>query len=51
MNEVNRMSELTDKLEYIFNWLVSLDPDFVDCYNPGLTRQQINEIIKKFPRD
>lgn len=43
------MSEVTDELEYIFDWLVSLNPDYLDGYNPGLTRQKIDEIIKELP--
>lgn len=43
------MSTLTNKLNYILAWLESLNPDFVDCYNPGLSWQQIDEIIKEFP--
>jgi cell wall assembly regulator SMI1 len=43
------MSELTDELEYIFDWLVSLNPDYLDGYNSGLTRQKIDEIIKELP--
>ncbi|MCC5606485.1 hypothetical protein LC612_06695 [Nostoc sp. CHAB 5834] len=40
------MSEFTDELQYILNWLEPTDHDFFDCYNPGLTRQQIDEITK-----
>ncbi|WP_375503286.1 SMI1/KNR4 family protein [uncultured Nostoc sp.] len=43
------MSELTDELQYILNWLKSTNHDFFDCYNPGLTRQQIDEITKDLP--
>jgi hypothetical protein len=43
------MSKLTDKLEYIWSWLESTNLDFFDCYNPGLTRQQIDEIVKDLP--
>ncbi|MEH2166771.1 MAG: hypothetical protein V7K41_08890 [Nostoc sp.] len=43
------MFELSDGLEYIFDWLVSLNPDYLDGYNPGLTRQKIDEIIKELP--
>ncbi|MEH2403373.1 SMI1/KNR4 family protein [Nostoc sp.] len=43
------MSELTDELQYIWSWLESLNSDFMDCYNPGLNRQQIDEIIKDLP--
>lgn len=32
------MSELTDELQYILNWLESSNFGFFDCYNPGLTR-------------
>lgn len=39
------MPELTDKLEYIFDWFKSTNLEFVDCYNPGLTYQKINEIV------
>jgi SMI1 / KNR4 family (SUKH-1) len=49
LNKVGRVSQLTDELEYIFDGLVSLDPDFVYCYNPGLSRQKIDEIIKDLP--
>ncbi|MEH2435149.1 MAG: SMI1/KNR4 family protein [Nostoc sp.] len=43
------MSKLTDELQYILNWLKSTNHDFFDCYNPGLTRQQIDEITKDLP--
>lgn len=43
------MSELTDELEYIFDWLKSTNLEMVDCYNPGLTRQQIDKIVKDLP--
>ncbi|MEA5619587.1 SMI1/KNR4 family protein [Cronbergia sp. UHCC 0137] len=43
------MSILTDELGYIWDWLKALDFDFVDCYNPGLSRQQIDEIVKDLP--
>ncbi|MEH2251747.1 SMI1/KNR4 family protein [Nostoc sp.] len=43
------MSELTDELQYILNWLESSNLEFFDCYNPGLTRQQIDEITKDLP--
>ncbi|QFS48907.1 hypothetical protein GXM_06401 [Nostoc sphaeroides CCNUC1] len=33
------MSEFTDELQYILNWLESSNLDLFDCYNPGLTRQ------------
>ncbi|MEH2001457.1 MAG: SMI1/KNR4 family protein [Nostoc sp.] len=43
------MSELTDELQYILNWLKSTNHDFFDSYNPGLTRQQIDDITKDLP--
>ncbi|MHC0068220.1 hypothetical protein ACWATR_36045 [Nostoc sp. UIC 10890] len=43
------MSELTDGLEYILDWLESTNLEFFDCYNPGLTRQQIEKIVKDLP--
>ncbi|MEH2073702.1 MAG: hypothetical protein V7K57_04825 [Nostoc sp.] len=43
------MSELTDELQYIWSWLKSLNSDFIDCYNPGLNRQQFDKIIKDLP--
>jgi cell wall assembly regulator SMI1 len=43
------MSELKDELEYILDWLESLNPEMADCYNPGVSRQQIDEIIKDLP--
>ncbi|MEH2372257.1 SMI1/KNR4 family protein [Nostoc sp.] len=43
------MSELMDELQYILNWLKSTNVEFFDCYNPGLTRQQIDEITKDLP--
>ncbi len=43
------MSELLDELEYILDWLQSSNLEFFDCYNPGLTRQQIDEITKDLP--
>ncbi|MEH2146307.1 hypothetical protein [Nostoc sp.] len=42
------MSELTDELDYIWGWLQSTNLD-VDCYNPGLTHQQIDQIVKDLP--
>jgi cell wall assembly regulator SMI1 len=43
------MSTLTKKLECIWSWLESTNLEFFDCYNPGLTRQQVDRIIKDFP--
>ncbi|MBD2511700.1 SMI1/KNR4 family protein [Nostoc sp. ATCC 53789] len=43
------MSELTDGLEYILDWLESTNLELFDCYNPGLTRQQIDKIVKDLP--
>jgi hypothetical protein len=43
------MFQLTKELQYISDWLEYLDPNFVDCYNSGLSRQQIDEIIKDLP--
>ncbi|MEH1791730.1 SMI1/KNR4 family protein [Nostoc sp.] len=43
------MSELTDELDYIWGWLQSTSLEFVDCYNQGLTRQQVDEIVKVMP--
>ena len=43
------MSELTDELEYIMDWLKSTNLEFVDCYNPGLNRQQIDTLTEDFP--
>jgi cell wall assembly regulator SMI1 len=47
--EVAKMSELTDKLEYILSWLKSKNLEFSDCYNPGLTKENIDKIMKDFP--
>ncbi|MEH2263124.1 SMI1/KNR4 family protein [Nostoc sp.] len=43
------MSELTDELDYIWGWVQSTSLEFVDCYNQGLTRQQVDEIVKVMP--
>jgi SMI1 / KNR4 family (SUKH-1) len=43
------MSKLTDELEYIFDWLKSTNLEMAECYNPGLTRQQIDKIVKDLP--
>ncbi|BBD66073.1 hypothetical protein NIES4072_02480 [Nostoc commune NIES-4072] len=42
------MSELTN-VQYILNWLKSTNHDLFDCYNPGLTLQQTDEITKDLP--
>ena len=43
------MSELTDKLNYILDWLKLTDAELSESYNPGLTRQEINALTKDFP--
>lgn len=43
------MPKITEDLEYILYFLTSINPESADCYNPGLTRQQINQIIKDLP--
>lgn len=43
------MSILIDELQYIFEWLEYTKPGIADCYNPGLTSQQIDRIIKDLP--
>jgi cell wall assembly regulator SMI1 len=43
------MSQIAKELQYISAWLEYLNPDFVDCYNRGLTRQKINELTKDLP--
>lgn len=43
------MPELTNELKYIWSWLESTNLEFIDCYNPGLTQQQIDGIVKDLP--
>jgi hypothetical protein len=47
------MSKILEELAYIFECLEYVNPDpneyDFDCYNPGLTRQQIDNLIKDLP--
>jgi hypothetical protein len=43
------MSQIAKDLQYISAWLEYLNPDFVYCYNRGLTRQKIDELVKDLP--
>jgi hypothetical protein len=43
------MSQIAKELQYISAWLEYLNPDFVYCYNRGLTRQKIDELVKDLP--
>ena len=46
---VNPLSKLIEELVYIFEWLEYSIPDLSDRYKPGLTRQQIDTIVKDLP--
>jgi cell wall assembly regulator SMI1 len=43
------MSKLIEELTYIFEWLEYSVPDSSDRYNPGLSREQIDRIVKDLP--
>jgi hypothetical protein len=43
------MSKLIEDLAYIFEWLEYTKTGISDYYNQGLTRQQIDEIVKVLP--
>jgi HEAT repeat protein len=43
------MSSLTDALDQIETWLVKNQPEVALGLQPGLTREEINEIIQDFP--
>lgn len=43
------MSKLLEELAYIFEWLDYSIPELSDRYNPGLSRKQIDEIVKVLP--
>jgi hypothetical protein len=43
------MSKLLEELAYIFEWLEYSVPELSDRYNPGLSRNQIDEIVKVLP--
>jgi cell wall assembly regulator SMI1 len=46
---VDYMSEISKYLEYILSWLRSTEIEFIDCFNPGLTRQQIDDYVRELP--
>jgi cell wall assembly regulator SMI1 len=39
------VSKLSDELNRIFEWLEDVSPNTISCYNPGLSRQQIERSI------
>jgi cell wall assembly regulator SMI1 len=43
------MSKLLEELAYIFEWLEYSVPELADRYNPGLSREQIDQIVKNLP--
>ncbi len=43
------MSKLLEEFAYIFEWMAYTVPNLTDRYNPGLTRQQIDNIVKDLP--
>jgi cell wall assembly regulator SMI1 len=43
------MSKILEELAYIFEWLEYTVPDLADRYNPGLSIQQIDNIVKDLP--
>jgi hypothetical protein len=43
------MSKLLEELAYIFEWLEYSVPELADLYNPGLSREQIDLIVKDLP--
>lgn len=43
------MSKLLEELAYIFEWLEYSVPELSDRYNGGLSREQIDEIVKVLP--
>ncbi|WP_373541276.1 SMI1/KNR4 family protein [Chamaesiphon sp.] len=43
------MSKLLEEFAYIFEWMEYTVPNLADRYNPGLTRQQIDNLVKDLP--
>ena len=43
------MSKLLEELAYIFEWLEYSVPELSDLYNPGLSREQIDTLVKGLP--
>ena len=43
------MSKLLEELAYIFEWMEYTVPDLSEHYNPGLTREQIDKMVKDLP--
>lgn len=43
------MSRMLEDLEYILSWLRSTKVEFIDCFNPGLTNNQINDYVRELP--
>jgi cell wall assembly regulator SMI1 len=43
------MYTISENLEYVLNWLRSTQVEFIDCYNPGLTHQQIDNLVRELP--
>jgi cell wall assembly regulator SMI1 len=43
------MSKISKDLDYILSWLRSTDVEFIDCFNPGLTRHQIDDCTRELP--
>ena len=43
------MSKLLEEFAYIFEWMEYTVPDLADRYNPGLTHQQIDNLVQDLP--
>jgi hypothetical protein len=43
------MSKLLEEIAYIFEWMEYSVPELSERYNPGLSRQQIDSIVKDLP--
>jgi cell wall assembly regulator SMI1 len=43
------MSKISKDLEYILSWLKSTEVEFIDCFNPGLTCQEVDGFSRELP--
>ena len=43
------MSKISKDLEYILSWLKSTEVEFIDCFNPGLTSQEVDDFSRELP--
>jgi hypothetical protein len=43
------MSDLTDELDYVVDWVEAKNLDFFDYYRPGLNFDEIDSIVQELP--